>query len=97
MKNGGFIMQERRGLGNKKINRVNLSLSNEYLLKLRWMAQACGFRPTELAGMLLEMILDDPQKMYDLQDEFCRYEAYRVRVVRMMGHTHYELPGGRYD
>lgn len=86
-----------KGLGNKKINRVNLSLSNEYHQKLKWIAQACGKRPTEMAGYLLEQILDDPGKMYELQDRLCLYESYRVRVVRAMGHTHYELPGGRYD
>lgn len=90
-------MYEGRGLGNKKINRVNLSLSNEYDQKLKWMAQACSKRPTELAGILLEQILDDPEEMYRLQDQYCLYEAYRVRVIRSMGHTHYELPGGRSD
>lgn len=90
-------MIEGKGLGNKKNNRVNLSLSNEYLRKLKWMSQACGKRPTEFAGSLLEMMLDDPVKMYELQDQYCLYEAYRVRVVKAMGHTHYELPGGRYD
>jgi hypothetical protein len=90
-------MIEGKGLGNKKINRVNLSLSNEYLRKLKWIAQACEKRHTEMAGLLLEMILDDPVKMYELQDQYCLYDAYRVQVVRAMGNTHYQLPGGRYD
>lgn len=86
-----------KGLGNKKVNRVNLSLSNEYLRKLKWISQACGKRPTELAGYLLEMVLDDPDKMFELQDQLCLYDAYRVQVIRHMGHTHYKLKGGRYD
>lgn len=90
-------MNDDRGLGNKKCNRVNLSLTNEYHQKLKWMAIACGMRPTELAGYLLEMVLDDPFRMNDLQDQFCKYDAYRVVVIRLMGHTHYELPGGRWD
>lgn len=90
-------MNDDRGLGNKKINRVNLSLSNEYDQKLKMMAHACGKRPTELAGVLLEQILDSPEEMYRLQAQYCLYDAYRVRVIRLMGHTHYELPGGRID
>jgi hypothetical protein len=91
------MIQQGRGLGDKKVNRVNLSMSNEYSKKLKWMAQACGMKPTEFAGRLVETMLDNPQAMYKLQDEYCQYEAYRVRIFRSMGHTHYELPGGRSD
>lgn len=90
-------MFEERGLGNKKINRVNVSLSNDYKRKLKMMARACEMSPTTLAGILIMDALDDPVKMYALQDAHCKYEAYRVRVFKAMGYTHFELPGGRTE
>ncbi|MGD6778854.1 hypothetical protein ACQCT3_00645 [Sutcliffiella horikoshii] len=71
-------MIEGKGLGNKKINRVGVSLSNSYLKKLNWLATACQKKPTTLAGLILERCLDDAVMVEQLQNEFSVYEAYRV-------------------
>jgi hypothetical protein len=74
-------MIEGKGLGNKKINRVNLSLTNEYDSKLRRLSIACGMRHTELAGMMLEQSLDNPYFVDELQKEYCKHAAYRIIVI----------------
>lgn len=86
-------MIEGKGLGGKKINRVGLSISNEYDSKLRKLATACNMKHTTLAGLLVEMSLDNVQLINDLQNEYCLQRAYRVRLVRGNGELHYVLSG----
>lgn len=71
-------MIEGKGLGGKKIDRVNVSLSNKYKTKLNRLATACNMRPTTLACLLIERCLDDPSTVAELQEEFGVYSAYRV-------------------
>lgn len=71
-------MIERKGLGGKKVNRVNISLSNSYESKLKRLAIACNIKPTTLAAHLVEMALDDNRLVSRLQDEYCTQSAYRV-------------------
>jgi hypothetical protein len=75
-------MIEGKGLGAKKVNRVGLSLSNEYDGKLRKLATACNMKHTTLAGLLVEMSLDNLQLVNDLQNEYCTQRAYKVVFVR---------------
>ncbi|WP_342515397.1 hypothetical protein [Sutcliffiella sp. FSL R7-0096] len=75
-------MIEDKGLGNKKINRVGISLSNSYLKKLNMLSTACQMRPTTLAGLILERCLDDEAMVEKLQNEFGVYEAYRVLPLK---------------
>ncbi|TCJ04480.1 hypothetical protein [Cytobacillus praedii] len=75
-------MIEGKGLGGKKINRVNVSLTNKFNNKLLRLSTACGMRPTTLAGLLIEKSLDDQQLVTDLQLEFGIHNAYKVVPVR---------------
>ncbi|WP_339147619.1 hypothetical protein [Sutcliffiella sp. BMC8] len=75
-------MIEGKGLGGKKINRVGVSLSNSYQMKLNRLSIACNKKPTTLAGLILERCLDDAWVVEQLQNEFGVYEAYRVLPVK---------------
>ncbi|MEH7391289.1 hypothetical protein [Bacillus sp. JJ1474] len=84
-------MIEGKGLGGKKPNRVNLSLSNEYNKKLNSLAVACNKKPTSLAGLLIEMCLDNVELVRQLQDEYGVYNAYMVVPVKNNGEIIYTL------
>lgn len=74
-------MIEGKGLGNKLVNRVNVSLSNEYETKLQKLATACNKKPTTLARMLLERCLDDAMIVNEFQREYCTQKAYRIVII----------------
>jgi hypothetical protein len=74
-------MIEEKGLGGKKLNRVGISLSNKYDSKLRMLATACGMGHTTLAGMLVEMCLDNADIVAELQKNRCKYTAYKVTPI----------------
>lgn len=60
-------MIEGKGLGGKKVNRVNMSLTNKVDKKLRRLATACNLSHTTLAALLVEMSLNDSQLIHKLQ------------------------------
>ncbi|MEC1716577.1 hypothetical protein [Schinkia azotoformans] len=74
-------MIEKKGCGDKKINRVGVSLSNQYEAKLNRLATACQKRPTTLAGMLIEICLDSPEIIDMLQEKYNVYTAYKVLPI----------------
>lgn len=74
-------MIEEKGLGNKKINRVNISLSNRYFSKLKKLSISCNMRWTTLSGLIIEMFLNDPRLMKKIQDEYCTEPIYRVLAM----------------
>jgi len=84
-------MIEGKGLGGKKINRVNMSLSNKYNSKLSRLATACNMKPTTLAGLLIEISLDDSDLIARLQDEYCTHSAYKVIPLKDNGELVYCL------
>jgi hypothetical protein len=84
-------MIEGKGLGGKKVNRVGVSLSNKYSLKLNRLATACNLKPTTLAGLLIEKCLDNPQLVAEMQKEYCTQSAYRVLLINKGGELHYVL------
>jgi sulfur carrier protein ThiS len=84
-------MIEGKGLGGKKVNRVNVSLTNKYSLKLNRLATACNLKPTTLAGLLIEKHLDNPQVVVELQKEYCLQSAYRVLLINKGGELQYVL------
>jgi hypothetical protein len=71
-------MIEEKGLGGKKVVRVNVSLTNKQSLKLNRLAIACNQKPTTLAGLLIERSLDNTDLVAELQKEYCTYSAYKV-------------------
>lgn len=71
-------MIEGKGLGGKRVNRVNISLNNKFINKLNRLATACNMKPTTLAALLVELSLDDNKIVLELQDEYCTHTAYRV-------------------
>jgi hypothetical protein len=75
------MMIEGKGLGGKKVNRVNLSLTNKQSIKLNRLATACNMKPTTLAALLIQKSLDDVQLVNELQKEYCTQSAYRVIVI----------------
>jgi hypothetical protein len=89
-------MIEEKGLGGKKVNRVGISISNEYDSKLRKLATACNMRHTTLAGLLVEMSLDNLELVNKLQNQYCTQKAYKVVFVRNAqgnGEVQYVLSG----
>jgi hypothetical protein len=83
MKKEDKKMIEGRGLGDKKVNRVNVSLSNRYLRMLHKLAVSCNMRPTSLAGLLIERSLANPQLIRQLQDEYCTDPQYLVLPINI--------------
>ena len=83
-------MIEGKGLGGKKVNRVGLSLSNHYSNNLNKLATACGMRPTTLAAMILEMCLDDAMFISKLQNDYCKFAAYRIRLAYNHGSERFD-------
>lgn len=84
-------MQEGRNLGGKKVNRVNLSLTNELHKKLTRLAKSCEMNHTTLAALLVEMCLNDPKLVNQLQRDYNIYPAYKVVPVQNNGKTEYVL------
>ncbi|WML38720.1 hypothetical protein RCG19_16150 [Neobacillus sp. OS1-2] len=74
-------MIEGKGLGGKKIHRVNTSLTNKVSSKLNRLATACNMKPTTLAGILIEKGLSNVQLVNDLQKEYCTQAAYKVVII----------------
>lgn len=71
-------MIEGKGCGGKKVNRVNVSLSNHYDTKLKRLATSCNMKPTTLAALLIELSLDSTELVAMLQDRYNVHNAYRV-------------------
>jgi sulfur carrier protein ThiS len=86
-------MIEGKGLGGKKIHRVNVSLTNKQSSKLNRLATSCNMKPTTLAGLLIELGLNNAQVVADLQKEYCIQSAYKVVVVNNNGELNYVLAG----
>ncbi|MEH7275586.1 hypothetical protein [Neobacillus vireti] len=86
-------MIEGKGLGGKKIHRVNVSLTNKQAFKLNRLATACNMKPTTLAAVLIEKGLNDDRLVSELQKEYCTEKAYRVIVVNNNGELNYVLSG----
>ncbi|KSU86559.1 hypothetical protein AS180_17880 [Priestia veravalensis] len=86
-------MIEGKGLGNKKINRVNVSLSNRTNRKLNQLATACNTKPTTLAGLFIEICLNDSQIVHKLQEEYNIYTPYKVIPVQNNGEIDYIFKG----
>ncbi|MCM3394877.1 MULTISPECIES: hypothetical protein [Cytobacillus] len=75
-------MIEGEGLGNKKVNRVNISLTNKVNQKLCRLAVSCNLKPTTLAGMIVEVGLNNPVFIDQLQREYGVHNAYKVVPVK---------------
>ncbi|MEH7336255.1 hypothetical protein V7161_26885 [Neobacillus drentensis] len=90
-------MIEGKGLGAKKINRVNLSLTNKEAFKLNRLATACNMKPTTLAGLLIEISLNNAGLVDRLQKEYCTQTSYRVILVNNGAGELVYLLNGRED
>lgn len=75
-------MIEGKGLGGKKINRVNVSMTNKENVKLNKLAIACNMKPTTLAGLLIEICLADPRLVLQLQNEYAVHTAYKLIPIK---------------
>jgi hypothetical protein len=84
---------EGKGLGGKKVNRVNLSMTNKLSLKLNRLATACNMKPTTLAGLLIERCLNDPRIVSELQKDYCTEKAYKLVFINNQGELNYVLSG----
>jgi hypothetical protein len=93
LERGFLLMIEGKGLGGKKVHRVNVSLSNKESNKLARLATACNMAPTSLAGLLIEKCLNSAQLVAELQKEYCTQRSYRVVLVNKDGELHYLLNG----
>jgi hypothetical protein len=86
-------MIEGKGLGGKKVHRVNVSLTNMQSSKLSRLATACNMKPTTLAALLIEKSLDNVQLVNELQKEYCTQSAYRVVLINNGRDVEYVLRG----
>jgi sulfur carrier protein ThiS len=86
-------MIEGKGLGGKKIHRVNVSLTNKQSSKLNRLATSCNMKPTTLAGLLIELGLNNARVVTDLQKEYCTQSAYKIVMVNNNGELNYVLAG----
>lgn len=86
-------MQEGRGCGGKKVNRVNLSLDNKTTVKLSKLATACGMPKTTLAALLVELCLDDPIMVNKLQKDYNKHAAHKVMPINVNGEIKYMFRG----
>lgn len=86
-------MIEGKGLGRKKVHRVNVSLTNKDSFKLNRLATACNMKPTTLAGLLIEKGLNNPQLVAELQKEYCTQSSYRIVLLNIGAELHYVLKG----
>jgi hypothetical protein len=86
-------MIEGKGLGGKKIHRVNVSMTNKLASKLNRLATACNMKPTTLAALLIERGLNNVSLVNELQKEYCTQSAYRVFLVTKNGEVNYVLSG----
>jgi hypothetical protein len=86
-------MIEGKGLGGKRVHRVNTSLTNKQAFKLNRLATACNIKPTTLAALLIEKGLNDDRLVSELQKEHCTEKAYRVILVNNNGELNYVLSG----
>jgi hypothetical protein len=90
-------MIEGKGLGGKKVHRVNVSLTNKLSLKLNRLATACNMKPTTLAGHLIEISLNNAELVDKLQKEYCTQISYRVVLVNKGEGELVYLLNGRED
>ncbi|MGG3469094.1 hypothetical protein ABES02_16635 [Neobacillus pocheonensis] len=90
-------MIEEKGLGGKKVHRVNVSLTNRLSLKLNRLATACNMKPTTLAGLLIELSLNIAGLVDKLQKEYCTQTSYRVVIVNNGAGDLVYLLNGRED
>lgn len=86
-------MIEGKGLGNKKINRINLSVTNTVNKNLNRLAVACNMRPTTLAAHILETSLNDPSFVHKLQSDLNVYQPYKLVPVQNKGVIEYVIKG----
>lgn len=86
-------MIEGKGLGAKKVHRVNVSLTNKQSSKLNRLATACNMKPTTLAALLIQNSLDNVQLVNELQKEYCTEKAYKVVLINNDGELNYVLTG----
>jgi hypothetical protein len=92
MERGFRTLIEEKGLGDKRVNRVGISLSNRYHSKLNKLAVACSVKPTTLAGLLVELSLDNADLVAEIQKDRCKYAAYKVTPI-----VTYQLYNNRRD
>jgi hypothetical protein len=97
LERGAERMIEGKGLGGKKIHRVNVSLTNKQSYKLNRLATACNMKPTALAGMLIDLSLNNVGLVDRLQREYCTQTSYRVVLVNNGGSELVYLLNGRED
>jgi hypothetical protein len=86
-------MIEGKGLGGKRIHRVNVSLTNKQSSKLNKLATACNIKPTTLAALIVEKSLNNAQFVSELQKEYCTERAYKVVLINNHGELNYVLAG----
>ena len=81
MERGCLKVIEKKGLGGKKVHRVNVSLTNKVSSKLNRLAIACNMKPTTLAGLLIEKSMGNAQLVNALQKVYCTQFAYKIFIV----------------
>ncbi|MDQ6600910.1 hypothetical protein [Bacillus salipaludis] len=82
-----------KGGGNKKINRVNLSLTDKQFMNLKRLSIKLNIRHTKLAALIIEKCLSNVQLINDLQNEYCTQKAYRIVPINKNGELTFTLIG----
>ncbi|MFJ5713095.1 hypothetical protein [Neobacillus sp. NPDC093127] len=74
-------MIEGKGLGGKRINRINASFTNKEDGDIQKLATACNMKPAELVWILSRRCLYDPVIVDEMQKEYCTQSAYKIVLV----------------
>ncbi|MED1472633.1 hypothetical protein [Bacillus salipaludis] len=82
-----------KGGGNKKINRVNLSLTDKQFMNLKRLSIKLNIRHTKLAALIIEKCLSDVLLINYLQNEYCTQKAYRIVPINKKGELTFTLIG----
>jgi hypothetical protein len=87
-------MINEKGLGGKRINRLNMSITNEDEKNINMLATACGKRyAATIAYEILSRGLKDISLLNELQKEYCIQSAYRIVFIQHDGRLEYTLTG----
>lgn len=81
----------RKGEGKDGRTRVNLTLYRESYEKLDKLSGAVSISPTRLAGILVDICLDNENIVNFIQDKYKKRSKYRVIPTKINGKTVYIL------
>lgn len=84
-------MPEIKRLSEKRLNRVNLSLTDAYKKKLDMLAVSCNMHPTTMAEVMVRLCLDNANTINYLQEKYNVNPEYKILPIREDGELRFTL------